>query len=538
MPDLSENVTSGQPDFRRIAEIGRRHYPQFLLVFFGVWLLVWGASWVMSPHYRSGTLILVEQPTTQQNYVMPNIGDDMQPRLESMTQQILSRTRLLVIVDKLHLYESDKRVGLPDERVERMRKDISVELVRDSSRNNITAFRIFYTAKDAHLAQTVTGELTNLFISENLKVRQNAAQVTTDFLQRQLDDARVSLTQQEANVKQFELQHMGELPSQQASNLQILSGLQSQLQNEEDALNASKQQRAYLQAMIDQERSAQKQTLTNNTGNASAGPTDLASLDQQLEKMHAQLAELRSNYTDNYPDVRRLKIQIASAEATRERLLAGFAQKSNDPKDADEGVVTADPIEGAAARQLQGQLQANQIEIKNRENSIAQLKGRVDSYQRLLNLSPATEQQLAVLARGYDQSKANYDDLLKKRDQSQIATNAEQMMQGQRFTILDPPSLPLKPVSPNRLKFCGIGLGAGLALGLALVGVFTLFDERIYNEDEIKGLLPFAVISEIPHFVSSADEAKVKRRTTLERAATVVVATCILAGAIFSYFRG
>ena len=114
---------------------------------------------------------------------------------------------------------------------------------------------------------------------------------------------------------------------------------------------------------------------------------------------------------------------------------------------------------------ITGAIASNQLEIKNRESSIESLKERIDEYQGRLNMAPATEQELADLTRGYDQSKANYDDLLKKKEQSVMATSMEETQQGERFTMLDPPSLPSKPDFPNRLKFCGFGLGVGLALG-------------------------------------------------------------------------
>ena len=142
----------------------------------------------------------------------------------------------------------------PDEKVERMRKDIEIELVHDAHNDKITAFNVYYSARDPHLAQKVTSELTNLFINENVEVRQQLSEDTTQFLQNQLETARNTLAEQEEKIRVFKGQHVGEMPAQQQSNLAILSGLQSQLQNAEDALNTAKQQRIYLQTLIDQYR--------------------------------------------------------------------------------------------------------------------------------------------------------------------------------------------------------------------------------------------------------------------------------------------
>jgi polysaccharide chain length determinant protein (PEP-CTERM system associated) len=502
-------------------------------LFFG-WLLVWGSSWVFSPRFKSSTLILVQQPTMPQNYVAPNITDDLQARLQSMTEQILSRTRLLVIIQRLHLYDGNKGKATDDQKVDKMRKDIGIDLVRDPQKGDVTAFRISYLAGNPHLAQQVTTELTSLFISENLKVREEESQGTTTFLEQQLEDARENLTEQESKVQQFESQHIGALPTQEQSNLQILAELNSQLQGEQDALNTAKQQRVYLETLLAQEQSSQPKSRLGADGTESSTQTDLATIDKQLDTLRGQLAELSSKYTDRYPDVQRLKDEIAKTEAMKQQLIT--ASKSPGPG-------SRQPVDGASdpslntGRQLQGQLQANQLEIANRESSIQSLKGRINDYQGRLNLEPSTEQQLEELTRGYEQSKANYDDLLKKKDDSEMATSMEHMQQGERFTMLDPPSLPSKPDFPDRLKFCAFGLAAGLALGLFVVAGLEFMDDRLYSEREIKSLLPIAVFSEIPEVVSPFDEQSTKRKLVLSWATTAFVVVTILAGSAFSFLR-
>ncbi len=182
-------------------------------------------------------------------------------------------------------------------------------------------------------------------------------------------------------------------------------------------------------------------------------------------------------------------------------------------------------------------MQANQLEIQNRENDINGLKARINEYQGRLNAEPATEQGLAELTRGYEQSKANYDDLLKKKDESVMATSMEQLQQGERFTVLDPPSLPTKPDFPNRLKFCEMGVGVGLALGLLVAGGFEYMDDRLHSEQEIKALLPIPVVSEVPEVVSETDEEKTKRRLVLGWAVAAFVCITILGGSAFSFLH-
>lgn len=534
--DLEEKSSEGF-DLQRYLGIARRRHMQFLIPLFLGWAVVWSVSWVLPPRYMSSTLILVEQPTMPKDYVTPNVTDDLQSRLQSITQQILSRTRLLHIIGQFDLYARTHSKETPDEKVDRMRKDIDIDLVRDTRTNQITAFNVSYSSRDPRLAQQVTSELTNLFINENVEVRQQRSEDTTNFLESQLETARKSLSDQEEKVREFKGQHVGEMPGQLASNLQILSGLQSQLQNEEDALNAARQQHVYLQTLADQYRALQGTPRGSDTATTGGMPA----LDQELDKLEGQLADLRSRYTDRHPDVRKVKEQIAETEAMRDKLLASLKANSAAQTNGTDTVVdtgSMDPAQAALLAQIQSQLKSNQVEVSNREHSIVALKSKMDDYQARLNQEPVREQQLSDLTRGYEQSKANYDELLKKKNESAMATSMELLQQGERFRVIDPPSLPLKPDFPNRLKFCGIGLGVGLALGVVVAGAFEMMDDRIYDEKELQTLLPVAVISEIPAIVAAADERSERRRMWLGWATAVFVSGTILLGSAFSYFRG
>jgi succinoglycan biosynthesis transport protein ExoP len=538
MPEVVEEQRSAPFDTQYCLDVVRRRHMYFLIPLFLGWIVVWGASWILPVRYKSGTLILVEQPTMPKDYVLPNVSDNLQDRLQSITQQILSRTRLLLIIDQLNLYggsKSRKKIT-PDEKVDQMRKDIDIELVRDEAHEGrITAFNIYYWSRDPHIAQRVTGELSKLFISANLEVRQQQSEDTTKFLESQLENARTSLAEQEAKIRQFKGEHIGDLPSQQTSNLQILSGLQSQLGNEGDALNAAQQQRVYLQTLINQYR-----TLQGTTRSADGTPTRLPVIEQQLDKLRAQLADLSSHYTDSYPDIRHLKIEIAKTEKMKDDLIAELKNKNSGDNQADGTVSARDAVDlsqNSPILQLQGQLQANQSEMRNREQAVVSLKAKISDYQARLNQEPVTEQQMADLTRGYDQSKANYDDLLKKKNQSEMATSMELLQQGERFSILDPPSLPPKPDFPNRVKFCGMGIGIGLALGVLVAGVFEFIDDRMHSEKEIKNLLPIAVISEIPEIASQADKRRTKRKVLLGWGMAAIVVVVILAGSAFNYIH-
>ena len=289
------------------------------------WLIGVGGRLDFPSVYRSGTLILVEQPTVPSQYVVPNIvSDNLQDRLQSITQQILSRTRLMHIIESQNLYSKGSHRLTQDDAIDRMRKDIEIELVHD--RDQLTAFNIYYSSHDPHSAQQVTRELTNLFITENLEARQEQSENTTQFLESHLEEARKSLSEQEEKIREFKDQHLGDLPGQLQSNLQILSGLQTQLGAEQDALNRAKQQSVYLDSVLGQYRAVQRSNKSDDS--VSIG---LPAVQRELDRLKAKLADLSSHYTDRHPDVRKVKEQIAKTETMKQQIIEDLKAKAATP---------------------------------------------------------------------------------------------------------------------------------------------------------------------------------------------------------------
>jgi protein tyrosine kinase modulator len=523
--------SGGLPDLTEIKGIVRRRRWQFLVPFFCGWALVWGASWLIPSTYRSGTLILVEQPSVPEKYVVSNVDTDIQHQLNSITQQILSRTRLRRIIDSLGLYAEERKHKSPDDLVENMSKDIEIELSRGDDRK-LSAFNIYYVNRDPKMAQLTTAELANLFIMENLEQRQEHSENTTKFLQDQLDQARARLAAQEAKLRVFKDQHLGELPTQTQSNLQILTGLQNQVQANQDSLNRAKQQNTYLESLINQYR-----TMDTSSKPSRGGTVGLTEIDKELDQLKAQLADLSSHYTDKHPDVRKTKEQIARTEKIREQIVADMNSRANGSTPEPAAPTPLDQ-KSAPLLELESQLKANRLEIANREVEIKDEQSKINQYQARLNMAPVMEQQFADITRDYDQSKTDYESLLAKKNQSEMSTDLEKTQQGERFRMLDPPNLPTRPYKPNRLLLCG----AGIAVGLAFGGGFAFGQEKlsgkIYSEREIKKLVPFDVIAEIPPIESLEEQSSHRRGAWIAGAAAVVIVGFILVGSAVTYLYG
>jgi succinoglycan biosynthesis transport protein ExoP len=517
------------PELHQVMGIITRRRWHFLLPLFAGWLLVWGISWFLPSVYRSGTLILVEQPAVPEKLVASNIDNDIQRQLDSISQQILSRTRLLQIIESLNLYAEDRKHRNPDDLVEAMRKDVEIELSRGDD-HKLSAFNIYYSNRNPRLAQQATSELANLFIIENLEQRQGRSENTTRFLQDQLDQARATLAEQEARVREFKDKHIGELPSQTQSNLQILSGLQTQLQAQEDALNRARQQNTYLESLITQYR-----TLDRGTKAGEGGPVGLAAIDKELDRLRAQLADLSARYTEKHPDVRKTKEQIANTEKARERMVTAINTAGNSPTPPE---ASTPDVKSAPLLDLESQLKANRTELNNRQASVREFEGKIGEYQARLTRAPVMEQQFTDITRDYEQSKANYDSLLAKKNQSEMATDLEKTQQGEHFRMLDPPNLPVRPDKPNRLKLCGLGLVVGLIFGSVAAAGSEVIGGRVQTEREIKKLVPFEILAEIPTLLTPIELAAARRSAVLAGAAAAAILFVIAAGSAISYLRG
>jgi polysaccharide biosynthesis transport protein len=519
--------------------MARRRRWYILLPVFACWAIACAGSWLVPSTFQSDALILVEQQKVPEQYVVPNVTVSLQDRLQSMTQQILSRTRLESVIDRFHLYETRQGTSFvaTGDAVEQMRKDIKIDLVEAPDRpGQLTAFKIRYSAGSPQLAQQVNSELTSLFIEENLKSQQELSESTTAFLQSQLEDARTKLEEQEAKVRAFKATHFGNLPSQMESNVQILSGLQAQLQSAQHALDGANQQKLYLESL-----QQQYQSIQTSLANGSSTPASPDTLDRDLTDLRRQLQAARLRYTEDYPDVVQLKDKLAKMESLKRDIdaeIVASAKPGKTSSDVDPAAaVSVEHGSTSPMMQIQGQLKANNLEIQNYQQREKQIESDISAYQARLNLTPETEQELADISRGYEESKANYNSLLQKQNDSQLATNLEQRQQGEQFRILDPPSLPTRPSAPNHLVFSLAGLIVGFVFGIGLTAFLEMTDVRVRQEKDLADIVPIKVLVGIPHLdAPGADRSRVLLRR-IEIGAAVIMAILVLAGNLYAFYK-
>ncbi len=488
--------------------------------------------------YTSEATVLVIQQQVPEWYVKSTTTTDVSEALQGMTQQVLSRSSLLSIIDEVGLYAKDRSHLAPEQLIERMRKRLEIQpLESGPTRKDVNSFRISFVADDAHIAQAVTSKITDLFMLENVKMREHQATATTGFLGEQLDAVKAQLDKQEAMVQSFKMQHLGDLPEQQQGNVQILASLSAQLQNTMAALSRAQEQKVYLESLLRGYQSLPAHETVNVAGRSvevSVSPT--ADLEKDLTRLQNEKATLLSRYTPDHPDVVKKNAEIARAEASLARVKSqvrpAAPEKPGDPP----AVVSR--RDDAPTAQLRSQLEANHVELQNLTHDADQLKEKIGKYQERLNSTPVREQQLARMLRDYELLKLSYSDLSKKQQESGVALSLEKNQEGQQFRLVDPPSLPALPSSPKRLMISLGGAGGGLALGLVLAFLVETLNACYYTEKDLSLGFPGPLIMGVPFIPIPAQQRRQAWQWVFEAVAGCILLAVMCAAEYYVYRHG
>ena len=533
-----------------MGQVSPEHYLRLIMhrkwLVLGTFVLVSAATCIVTfrlPNvYMSSTLIMVDPQKVPESYVKSTITGDLRNRLGTLQQQILSATRLQKVIDSLNLYPEERKTMAREDVIALMRKDVSVSIVSNyGGSQDLEAFRIDYSGADAQLVARVANELANQFIDENLKAREQQSAGTSEFLQNQLQESKKVLEAQEAQLKDFKLKHLGEMPEQQSANLQILGQLQFQLQMEGEALARAEQQRSTIQLsmpqaapVVDLDETESGYSL-NGVG-VKAPPKD----SPLIISLRARLTELRKRFTDEHPEVRKLKRQIAGEEAKQAVVKVEPAEVAA-PAALGEPRPDAPPARRAPIRPpsytnpvLQTQLRAVEAEIPKHQAELQRLNKAIAAYQAKLEAIPVREQEITALVRDYEISKAHYSQLLDKGLSAETATQLEIRQKGEKFSVLDSAQPAGRPSKPNRGLINAAGSLVGLGLGFLLAVVTDFRGVSITAPQQITEAFGLPVLEVIPVIQTFADRRTRKKRLVW---ATVscLVATVVVSGAILVY---
>jgi len=425
--------------------------------------------------YRASTLILVEPQKVPSSYVKPTVTENVEAQLRTITEQIMSRSYLEKIINEFDLYP-EMRKKLPLESViERMRRCIDVRVKKGR------VFSVSFEDQDPVIAMKVANRLASLFIEGNLKVREERAEGTLVFLEKELERVRKLLKQQEKKVSEFRAKHLGVLPEQLEANLRTLDRLQLQLQSNGEALKTAEETRRMLQQQL-----SQMQIMPMITVDEGSSGEEVAPEGSNLSKLKAYLEQLQLRYTEKHPEVRRIKRLIAQMEKE---------EKGNEEGSKEASTTNEKP---PWTSQIEAQLAQLDAEIAQLKNERKRLKSEIKEYERRVEITPKIEQQLKELTRGYEVTQKEYQSLLDKKLQAELAANMERKQKGERFKVLDQAKIPERPFKPNRQKIILFGVFLGMAAGGGLVGLIEYLDHSFYKIEDLEQFTGISVIASIP----------------------------------------
>jgi len=456
--------------------------------------LGFGISYLFPAKYTSVSRVLVEAQKLPGDVVKPIFTEDLMQRISSLQQQVITRNRLQPMAERLGLLKNASAEQVIDD----VRQNLTVTPVQPDSatlgtikkkpgQSDVLGFEVNFTSSNAKVAQQIDKELTSMLLEENLKSREQVAQGTTEFLSRQLVEAKKNLDDLDSKLAAFKRQYSGQLPGDADNNLKILMGLNSQLDANTNNLNRAQQDKSYSESVL-----ATQLAQWNASSQSSTSPQ---ALEQQLATLQSQLMQLQGRYTNDHPDVVKTKADIAELKKRLDEVNSAKPDTTAKPS-------SAEPPE---IRQIRVQIHQYEQAIAQAGAEQKRLQDQIRLYQSRVNLSPNVEEQYKQLTRDYDTAQKFYADLLSKRTESEMMQDAERQQQGEQFRLASGASLPSSPSFPNRLLFAGGGLGAGLALGVGLALWIELKDKAIRNELDVEAVMELPMLISLPWVGESED---------------------------------
>jgi polysaccharide chain length determinant protein (PEP-CTERM system associated) len=505
------------------------------LIIFSFLFILLGASvyCVVTPEkYISSTTILVIPQRVPEGYVRSTQSSRIEERLATINQQVMSRTRLVLVMQDLDLFRAERKNQPLEDVVENMRKRIALQV-----RGN-DAFTLSFIHEDPKTAMLTASRLASFFIDENLRNREQQAIGTADFLGSQLGETKAVLEAKEKALGDYKLRHMGELPQQLESNLRMLTQFQEQAKVNAENIRYQEDRREILETQL--KALVGGISYRGSSGNGAGGEATPKSDDRgsipgtafresfdgqdpalqlllMLRSKKEQLASLESRYTENYPGMARLKQEISLLEqkiVETRRLAATRGAAGNSPGKTPDLMTDAE----LQIESLREKLRGARLEMAALKRERADLQKNVERFSAKVEGIPKREQELVALTRDYENIKISYDELLRKKLDAEIASNLEKRQKGEQFHILDPANLPARPFEPNRPLIFGIAFaiaaiaGFGGALGLEIA------DESVREIREFKHYVP-----EIPVLIAVpiVQDKTFKRKMMMRRAAIV-----------------
>jgi len=521
-------------NYRYIKEAFERRLWYMAIPFFLISLGVLLYCILVPRVYKAQTVILVEPQRVPGEYVSSTVTIDLQSRLRTITQQIKSRTRLEKIIRDYNLYPEILASATMTDAVEIFREKIWVTV-----RGGRQAFEVSYQGRDPVKVRDVTNTLTNLFIEDNLKLREDQAAGTTMFLDRELQKLQRDLEQRETAIRKFKEEHMGFLPENMSQNHAMMAHLQRQLDSINSTVQKTKDRKILLETQLNSLRRMEGQFsglpggeagLATSPAGESSGQAEAA----DLAELYSRLKALRSRYRDKHPDVIKTEAMIAKLERQREaehrkRLMERDMEASGiEPSAADYGAAGVISLFSAQIQSLSVKVDLIDGEMETLLQEKGEIEGEIHVYRKRIEEGPKVDQMLGDLRRGYEETKKNYQSLLDKKFKAKMAENLEIAQQGEQFAVLDHAQLPDKPFKPQTRILLILGFCLAVSGGLGLAVLLEYLDPTFYSTKELESDLQSPVLVSIPVIMTQTDQKRLRFKRVASAAALVSMASILL----------
>jgi polysaccharide chain length determinant protein (PEP-CTERM system associated) len=449
---------------------------------------------VLPRTYRAVTTVLVEPQSVPADYVKPTVTTSIEERLRTIEPLIKNRDNLERIIREMDLYPELRREHSMGWVMDKVRDDLTVRLQGDT-------FLIYFIGRDPVKVARTANRVAELFIQNNLKLRENQAQGTSTFLESELQKTKNRLELQEARIAAFKRLNMGDLPEQRDTNLRAVEQLQTKLEINMDALDKAETRKLLLQSQIAELRRYPAESARSILGGGGAAAPAKPS---RLEQLRAELIELQSRYTDQHPDVIRVQAEIDQLEKLERRKAAAPVETAvAEPED---DAPRLDPT-------LKAERASVDLEIRSLRAERERILGDVARVQARLENVPRVEQELLSLTRDYDNIKSSYESLLDKRLNARLYENLEKSQQGERFTILERALAPAPRYGPNVILVLGLGLVFGGLAGLLAALLRDHTDPTYIDAESLQEAFPgLPLLATIPVFQGARGASRTRRR--------------------------
>jgi len=511
----------------------RRRKWHILLPTLTVTLAVAWAVWSAPSVYQSTALLAIKAPTISEK-VAPSLTDnDLSQRIQTISQNILSRSSLEPMVTRHNLFESERAAGVPMEEIlVRMRNNINVEFEKVDE-EKVIGFRITYRDRTPEHAQAVTAELSNKYIAVPAIESDQSAKTTKEFIDNQLNTAKASLDALEKQRLEIMSQNVETLPESSQGLIAQLEGLMKREETISKDKDSLLSERGRIQESIRSLNSQMRLLQDFNekeTGEAVAQASRVedtpayAQLVQRRAELSARLENLRKQYRDKHPEIIQAETDIAKINDELDKLSKNTDRRVKQATQSQSRKAELQTRSlGIEKDKAESQIAQIDQQLQAKENEMRQNSGEINALEAKINTIPNVKVQLAGIDNQYQSAKGIYDELLKKYNTAQGNVDREENYQGETIRMVDSANLPQVPVNATKKPvFTIMGGAIGLAIGLFLAGFYE-FPRffTIQNVDDVKHYTGLPVLATIPPLLTNTEVANANRIYLLKLSAGV-----------------